>query len=37
MQVEKFQKGPTKQCSMDGMLGIGNHISQYLLPMLNTF
>ena len=36
-QVANFQKGPNKQCTVDGMLGIGNHISQYLLPILNIF
>ena len=36
-QVAKIQKGPNKQCGMDGMLGIGSHISQYLLPILNPF
>ena len=36
-QVAKSQKGPNKQCDMDGMLGVGNHFSHYLLPMLNTF
>ena len=32
-QVAKSQKGPKKQCGIDGMLGVGNHISHYLLPM----
>ena len=36
-QVAKSQKGPNKQCRVDGMLGVGNHISHYLLPLLNTF
>ena len=31
------QKEINKQCRVDGMLEDGNHISHYLLPILNTF
>ena len=36
-QEAKSQKGSNKQCGVDGMLGVGDHISHYLLPILNTF
>ena len=36
-QVAKSQKGLNKQCGMDGMLGVGDHISHYVLPIVNTF
>ena len=36
-KVAKSRKGRNKQCRVDGMLGVGNHISHYLLPILNTF
>ena len=36
-QVAKSKKGPNRQCMVDGLIGIGNHISHYLLPILNTF
>ena len=39
--VDKWQNLKRGQISsavyMDGMLGVGNHISHYLLPIINTF
>ena len=31
------KRRPNKQCRVDEMLGVGNHISHYLPPILNTF
>ena len=32
----KIPKGAKKQCKGHGILGVGNHISYYLLPIINT-